>query len=74
MDSLRNFPRDFPFSIRLANMFIRGGDRASTAGTAQKKRRPRMTEDGLRKLLERHGKELTDDAEEAEGKSYSKNN
>ena len=74
LDSLRNFPRDFPFSIRLANVFIRGGDRASSSGNAQKKRRPRMTEDGLRKLLERHGKELTEDAEAAEGKSYSKNN
>ena len=31
-----------------------------------------MTEEGLRKLLERHGKEMTEDAEEAEGKSYSK--
>ena len=69
LDSLGNFPRDFPFRIRLANVFIRGGDRA-TPGSAQKRKRPRMTEEGLRKLLERHGKEMTEEAEAEEGKNY----
>ena len=73
LDSLRNFPRDFPFSIRLANVFIRGGDRAAPGSTTQKKKRPRMTEEGLRKLLERHGKEVTDEAEAEEGSTYDKN-
>ena len=65
LDSLRNFPRNFPFSIKLANVYIRGGDRATTmGGTEQKRRRPRMTEEGLKALLARHGKEMADEAEE----------
>ena len=72
LDSLRNFPRDFPFTIRLANVFIRGGDRVAPGGNNPRRKRPRMTEEGLRKLLERHGKEMTDDAEAAEGKTYEK--
>ena len=64
LDSLHGFPRDFPFSIKLANVYIRGGERTSKgAGASQRRRRPRMTEEALKKLLERHGKEIVEDAE-----------
>ena len=79
LDSLRNFPPNFPFSIKLANVYIRGGDRAATQGKTEKRRRPRMTEEGLKKLLERHGQEMVEEAEEedirrAEGKTDENNN
>ena len=32
--------------------------------TGQRQRRPRMTEEALKKLLARHGKEIIDEAEE----------
>ena len=66
LDSLRNFPRNFPFSIKLANVFIRGGDRAAPGAIPQKRRRPRMTEEGLRTLLARYGREDVEDAEKDE--------
>ena len=52
LDSLHGFPKDFPFSIKLANVYIRGGER-TTKGTnaTQRRRRPRMMEEALKKLL-----------------------
>ena len=64
LDSLRNFPRNYPFSIKLANVFIRGGDRAAPGSIPQRRRRPRMTEEGLRTLLSRYGREVVEEAEE----------
>ena len=64
LDSLHNFPKDFPFSIKLANVYIRGGERTTKGQGEQRRRRPRMTEEALKKLLERHGKEIVEDAEE----------
>ena len=65
LDSLHGFPKDFPFSIKLANVYIRGGERTSKgSGAMQRRRRPRMTEESLKKLLERHGKEIVEEAED----------
>ena len=66
LDSLHNFPPNFPFSIKLANVYIRGGERAKNNNPQQRKRRPRMTEEALKKLLARHGKEITEEAERKE--------
>ena len=73
LDSLHGFPKDFPFSIKLANVYIRGGERTTKGPNAtQRRRRPRMTEEALKKLLERHGKEIVEDAEEEDVNRSSK--
>ena len=63
LDSLQKFPREFPFNIKLANVFIRGGARTTEGRPPLRKKRPKMTEEALRNLLTRHGKEIVDDAE-----------
>ena len=66
LDSLHAFPRGFPFHIKIANVYIQGGERTRTRSSATQihRRRPRMTEEGLKALLARHGKSLLDEAEE----------
>ena len=64
LDSLHGFPRGFPFSVKLANIYIQGGERTRTGQTGQRRRRPRMTEAALKELLARHGKESIDDTDE----------
>ena len=66
LDSLQRFPRDFPFNIRIANVYIRGGERVKEGQTVLRRRRPRMTSDSLRNLLKRHGKEIADEADAEE--------
>ena len=66
LDSLQRFPRDFPFNIRIANVYIRGGERAKEGQTVLKRRRPRMTAEALKNLLRRHGKEIADEADAEE--------
>ena len=66
LDSLQKFPRDFPFNIRIANVYIRGGERTSEGQKVLRRRRPRMTAEALKNLLQRHGKEILEE-EEAEG-------
>ena len=67
LDSLQKFPKDFPFNIRISNVYIRGGERTSEGQKVMRKRRPRMTEEALKNLLKRHGKEILEE-EEAEDK------
>ena len=62
LDSLQKFPKDFPFNIRIANVYIRGGERVKEGQTVLRRRRPRMTAESLKNLLRRHGKEITDEA------------
>ena len=66
LDSLQRFPRDFPFNIRIANVYIRGGERAKEGQTVLRRRRPRMTAEALKNLLKRHGKEIAEEAEAEE--------
>ena len=65
LDSLQRFPKDFPFNIRISNVYIRGGERTSEGQKVLRRRRPRMTEEALKNLLRRHGKEILEE-EEAE--------
>ena len=64
LDSLHAFPRGYPFSIKIANVVIEGGDRTKEGRPVIRRRRPRMTEEALKNLLRRHGKEILEDAEE----------
>ena len=72
LDSLQKFPRDFPFNIRISNVYIRGGERTTEKQTVLRRRRPRMTEEALKTLLKRHGKEILEDEEEEAGKEGGK--
>ena len=63
MDSLHAFPRGFPFTIKLSNVYIQGEERVRAGATQQRRRRPKMTDAALKELLARHGKEAMDDAE-----------
>ena len=63
LDSLQRFPKDFPFNIRIANVYIRGGERVKEGQTVLRRRRPRMTAEALKSLLRRHGKEIADEAD-----------
>ena len=74
LDSLQRFPRGFPFSIKLANVYIRGGARTTEGQSTIRRRRPRMTEEGLRNLLKRHGKEIVDEAEEHDAQNGTDKN
>ena len=63
MDSLHAFPRGYPFTIKLSNVYIQGGERVRAGATATRRRRPKMTDAALKELLARHGKDAMDDAE-----------
>ena len=63
LDSLQTFPRDFPFNIRISNVYIRGGKRTREGQKVMRCRRPRMTEEALKNLLKRHGKEIMEEEE-----------
>ena len=71
LDSLHSFPRGFPFNVKLANVYIRGGERTKAGQTTQRKKRPKMTEAALKELLARHGK-IMDDAEESDQQTGGK--
>ena len=66
-DSLHAFPQGIPFSVKLANVYIQGGERTKVGHTSQRQKRPKMTEEALKKLLARHGKEIIDEAEDKNG-------
>ena len=72
LDSLQKLPRDFPFNIRIANVYIRGGERVKEGQTVLRRRRPRMTADSLKNLLRRHGKEIADEADAEENAKDSR--
>ena len=68
LDSLQRFPKDYPFHIKIANVYIRGGERTGEGQKVLRRRRPRMTEEALKTLLQRHGKESMAEAEEEDNK------
>ena len=74
LDSLQRFPRDYPFNIKIANVYIRGGERTSESQKVLRRRRPRMTEEALKNLLKRNGKEIREDAEAEDEKGADEYN
>ena len=64
LDSLHAFPRGYPFSVKIANVYIEGGERTKEGKPVLRRRRPKMTEEALKALLTRHGKAIIDEAEE----------
>ena len=70
-DSLHQFPRDFPFTIKVGgNVYIRGGDRADPDDPrATKGYRPRIQRSGVRQLMAGVQEKLLDQAQANEDNS-----
>ena len=66
LDSLHAFPSNFPFSIKIANAYIRGGDRVKERYAGGKPQRPKISQGALRDLLRRNSNSMADAAAEAE--------
>ena len=66
LDSLNSFPSNFPFSIKIANAYIRGGDRVKERYAGGKSQRPRISQGALSDLLKRNSNMMADAAAEAE--------
>jgi hypothetical protein len=68
LDSLYQFPRDYPFDVKVGNIYIRGGDRTeqSCPKYSRNKPRPRMTQAALHELLSKNRGDIADQAMEAE--------
>lgn len=62
LDPLHAFPKGFPFRIKIANVYIEGGERIKKGCTVLRWHRPKMTAEALKTLLARHGREILDDA------------
>ena len=70
LDSLQRFPKDYPFSVKISNVYNRGDERTSEGQTILRCRRPRMTTEALRNLLKRHGKEILEEEEAADAAKH----
>ena len=66
LDSLHFFPSNFPFSIKIANAYIRGGDQVKERYAGGKSQRPRILQGALRDLLKRNSNMMADAAAKAE--------
>jgi hypothetical protein len=67
LDSLHKFPRDYPFDVKVGNIYIRGGDRTEVAyPKARKIKRPMMTQAALQTLLASNSGDIVEAAMEAE--------
>ena len=66
LDSLHLFPSNFPFSIKIANAYIRGGDRVKERYAGGKSQRPKISQGALRDLLKCNSNMMADAAAEAE--------
>ena len=67
LDSLHQFPRDYPFDVKVGNLYIRGGDRTEQAYTRIRRgRRPHMTQAAMLQLLKVNSGQIATEAEEAE--------
>ena len=53
LDSLHKFPKDFPFSINMANVYIRGGTRTEEA-KGLNIRRPKIAKKSIEDLVKRN--------------------
>jgi hypothetical protein len=69
LDSLHQFPREYPFDVKVGNLYIRGGERTEVEYTRQRRsKRPKMTQEALQTLLKRNSGGIANEAEEAEDK------
>jgi hypothetical protein len=69
LDSLHQFPRSYPFDVKVGNLYIRGGDRTEAEYTRYRRsKRPKITQDALHELLRRNNGEIVGEAEAAEDK------
>ena len=69
LDSLYQFPREYPFDVKVGNIYIRGGDRTDKACprfNRGKMARPRMTQAALHELLAKNRGDIVDQAMDAE--------
>ena len=66
MDSLYSFPSNFPFSIKIANAYIRGGDRVKQRYAGGKSQRPKISQGALRDLLKRNSNQMAEAAAKEE--------
>ena len=62
LDSLHSFPANFPFSVKLANCYIRGGDRVKERYAGTKPQRPKMAMSAVRELLRQNSTTITNEA------------
>ena len=62
LDSLHSFPANFPFSVKLANCYIRGGDRVKERYAGTKPQRPKMAMSEVQELLRRNSITITNEA------------
>ena len=56
LDSLQRFPKDFPFDIQMANVYIRGGTRTDEA--RGKPRQPKIKRGAMEELVRRNIAEI----------------
>ena len=49
LDSLQNFPKDFPFDIHIGNVYVRGGTR--TGESKRKSKRPNINPGSIEKIV-----------------------
>lgn len=68
LDSLHRFPANFPFNVKLANCFIRGGDRVKERYTGTRPQRPKMAMGAIRELLKRNSTAMVNEALDEEEK------
>jgi hypothetical protein len=69
LDSLYQFPRDYPFDVKVGNIYIRGGDRTEQScprSVRGRTARPKMTQAALHELLAKNRGDIVDQAMAAE--------
>ena len=71
LDSLHSFPANFPFNVKLANCYIRGGDRVKERYAGTKPQRPKMAMSAVRELLRRNSTTITNEALDEEDRLAS---
>ena len=49
LDSLQNFPKDFPFNINIGNVYVRGGTR--TGESKRKSKRPNISPGSIEQIV-----------------------
>jgi hypothetical protein len=71
LDSLHKFPRDYPFDVKVGNIYIRGGDRTDLAFPKNRQsqaQRPRMSQAAVNALLTANKGDIAEQALQAEDK------
>ena len=71
LDSLHKFPRDYPFDVKVGNIYIRGGNRTDLAYPKNRQsqgQRPKMSPAAVSALLTANKGDIVDGALQAEDK------